>query len=157
MWLGDEVLLVTGAASGMGRVAARWLADYGAQVIAVDIAETALNDAVNEAGEHHRSSILAIAGDVANGDDVKRTVDDGVRRFGKLNVLYNNAGIMPDEDTSVVDTDEATWARVLDVNLKSIYLCCKHGIPALLDAGGGSIINISSFVAHVGCTVPQDA
>ncbi|MFL5760733.1 MAG: glucose 1-dehydrogenase [Thermomicrobiales bacterium] len=157
MRLADKVILVTGAASGMGRVATRMFVEQGAQVIAVDIAETALNDAVHEAGEHHRSSILAIAGDVANGDDVNRMVDEGMRRFGKLNVLYNNAGIMPDEDTSVVETDEATWERVLDVNLKSIYLCCKHGIPALLDAGGGSIINISSFVAHVGCTVPQDA
>jgi len=141
----------------MGRVATRMFAAQGANVVAVDIAERALADTVDEAGAQLRSSIHAVTGDVTNGDDVKRMVDEGMRRFGKLNVLYNNAGIMPDEDTSVVETDEATWERVLDVNLKSIYLCCKHGIPALLDAGGGSIINISSFVAHVGCTVPQDA
>jgi NAD(P)-dependent dehydrogenase (short-subunit alcohol dehydrogenase family) len=72
-------------------------------------------------------------------------------------VLYNNAGIMPDEDTSVLETSEETWERVLDINLKSIFLCCKHGIPHLQEAGGGSIINLASFVALMGCTVPQDA
>jgi NAD(P)-dependent dehydrogenase (short-subunit alcohol dehydrogenase family) len=157
MRLADKVILVTGAASGMGRVATRMFAEQGAKVVAADIVDTALNEAVAEAGDQYKDSILPVVCDVANTDDVKRTVEEGVRHFGKLNVLYNNAGIMPDEDTSVVDTDEATWERVLDVNLKSIYLCCKHGIPALLDAGGGSIINIASFVALVGCTIPQDA
>jgi NAD(P)-dependent dehydrogenase (short-subunit alcohol dehydrogenase family) len=157
MRLADKVILVTGAASGMGRVATRMFAEHGAKVIAADIVEAALSEAVAEAGEQHRGSIYPVVGNVANSDDVKRMVDEGVRRFGKLNVLYNNAGIMPDEDTSVVETDEATWERVLDVNLKSIYLCCKHGIPAMLNTGGGSIINIASFVALVGCTVPQDA
>jgi NAD(P)-dependent dehydrogenase (short-subunit alcohol dehydrogenase family) len=157
MRLADKFILVTGAASGMGRVATRMFAEQGAKVVAADIVETALNEAVAEAGDQYKDSILPVVCDVANTDDVQRTVDEGVRHFGKLNVLYNNAGIMPNEDTSVVDTDEATWERVLDVNLKSIYLCCKHGIPALLDTGGGSIINIASFVALVGCTVPQDA
>jgi NAD(P)-dependent dehydrogenase (short-subunit alcohol dehydrogenase family) len=100
---------------------------------------------------------LPVTGNVAVADDVARMIDAGMDRFGKLNVLYNNAGIMPDEDTSVVETDEATWERVLDVNLKSIYLVCKHGIPHLIEAGGGSVINIASFVALIGCTVPQDA
>jgi NAD(P)-dependent dehydrogenase (short-subunit alcohol dehydrogenase family) len=80
-----------------------------------------------------------------------------VARFGRLNVRYNNAGVMPDEDTSVVATVEAVWERVLDVNAKEVYLCCKHGVPALQAAGDGSIVNIASFVALVGCTVPQDA
>jgi NAD(P)-dependent dehydrogenase (short-subunit alcohol dehydrogenase family) len=157
MRLAGKVILVTGAASGMGRVATRMFSEQGAKVVAADIVESALNEAVVEAGDQYKDSILPVVCDVANNDDVKRVVVEGVRHFGKLNVLYNNAGIMPDEDTSVVDTDEATWERVLDVNLKSIYLCCKHGIPALLEAGGGSIINIASFVALVGCTVPQDA
>ena len=77
--------------------------------------------------------------------------------FGALHVLFNNAGIMPGDDTSVVDTAEDAWQRVMDVNLNGVYLCCKHGIPALLHFGGGSIINIASFVALMGCTVPQDA
>jgi NAD(P)-dependent dehydrogenase (short-subunit alcohol dehydrogenase family) len=157
MRLAGKVILVTGAASGMGRVATRMFAEQGAKVVAADIVEGALHEAIADAGDQYRDSILPVLCDVANTDDVKRLVDDGLRRFGKLNVLYNNAGIMPDEDTSVVGTDETTWERVLNVNLKSIYLCCKHGIPALLESGGGSIINIASFVALIGCTVPQDA
>lgn len=155
--LAGKVVLVTGAANGMGRVATRMFAEQGANVIAADIDERSLHDAVNEVGAAHAEAILPVTGNVAVADDVARMIDAGMDRFGKLNVLYNNAGIMPDEDTSVVETDEATWERVLDVNLKSIYLVCKHGIPHLIEAGGGSVINIASFVALIGCTVPQDA
>ncbi|MDP9356847.1 MAG: SDR family oxidoreductase [Chloroflexota bacterium] len=157
MRLRDKVVLVTGAASGMGRVATRMFAEQGAKVVAADIAEGPLHEAVAEAGTPFVDAILPVVGDVTATDDVRRMVAAGVDRFGKLNVLYNNAGIMPGEDTSVLATDETTWERVLDVNLKSIYLCCKHGIPALQAAGGGSIVNIASFVALLGCTVPQDA
>lgn len=157
MRLANKVVLVTGAASGMGRVATRMCAEHGAKIVAVDVAEEALSEAVREAGEALRDSIVPVVGDVTRAVDVKRMVAAGVERFGKLNVLYNNAGIMPGDDTSVVDTEEDAWRRVLDVNLTGIYQCCKHGIPALLEAGGGSIINIASFVALVGCTVPQDA
>jgi NAD(P)-dependent dehydrogenase (short-subunit alcohol dehydrogenase family) len=155
--LANKVILVTGAASGMGRVATRVFAEQGAKVIAADVNAGALEEAIAKAGAAHQDAILPVIGDVVDGDDVKCWIDQGVAQFGKVNVLYNNAGIMPDEDTSVVATDEATWARVLDVNLKGIYLCCKHGIPALQAAGGGSIVNIASFVALLGCTVPQDA
>jgi NAD(P)-dependent dehydrogenase (short-subunit alcohol dehydrogenase family) len=155
--LAEKVVLVTGAASGMGRVATRMFAEQGAKVVAADLAEDALHEAVRAAGDAFGDAILPVVGDVTSSADVLRMVEAGIERFGKLNVLYNNAGIMPDEDTSVVDTDEATWQRVLDVNAKGVYLCCKHGIPALLTAGGGSVINIASFVALVGCTVPQDA
>lgn len=157
MRLADKVILVTGAASGMGRVASRMFAEQGAKIIAADVNETGLSELVNELPARHRTSVLPVSGSVASSDDVKRMIDEGVAAFGKLNVLYNNAGIMPDEDTSVIETSEETWERVLDINLKSIFLCCKHGIPHLADAGGGSIINIASFVALMGCTVPQDA
>jgi NAD(P)-dependent dehydrogenase (short-subunit alcohol dehydrogenase family) len=80
-----------------------------------------------------------------------------VRAFGGITVLYNNAGIMPGEDTSVEETSDETLQRILDVNLKGVFLCCKYGVPELIKAGGGSIINIASFVALIGCTVPQDA
>jgi NAD(P)-dependent dehydrogenase (short-subunit alcohol dehydrogenase family) len=155
MRLAEKVVLVTGAASGMGRVATRMFVEQGANVIAADIDETALHAAVGEIGDGEE--VLPVAGNVANDADVKRMIEQGVSRFGKLDVIYNNAGIMPGKDTSVIETSEDTWERVLDVNLKSIFLVCKHGIPRLIDAGGGSVINIASFVALMGCTVPQDA
>jgi len=155
MRLAGKVILVTGAASGMGRVATRMFVEQGAKVIAADINGDALTEAVAEVED--RDSVLPVVGNVAVDADVQRMVAEGIQRFGSLNVLYNNAGIMPDEDTSVVETTEATWERVLDVNLKSIFLTCKHGIPKLIEAGGGSVINIASFVALMGCTVPQDA
>lgn len=155
--LSDKVILVTGAASGMGRVATRIFAEQGARVIAADIAAAALDDTIAEIDAGLHGAILPVTGDVTSSDDVRGWIESGVKRFGNVNVLYNNAGVMPDEDTSVVATDEAVWERVLDVNAKGVYLCCKHGIPALQAAGGGAVINIASFVALVGCTVPQDA
>jgi NAD(P)-dependent dehydrogenase (short-subunit alcohol dehydrogenase family) len=132
-------------------------AEHGARVVAADVNEESLREAVGEAGDDHQGAILPVVADVRRDEAVQRMVAAGLERFGKLNVLYNNAGIMPDEDNSVEATEEAVWERVLDVNLKGVARCCKHGIPALRAAGGGSIINIASFVALVGCTVPQDA
>jgi NAD(P)-dependent dehydrogenase (short-subunit alcohol dehydrogenase family) len=157
MRLADKVALITGAGSGMGRVATRMFAEHGAKVIATDIHAGGLEQTVAELDPPLRDAVLPLTGDVSRSEDVHRWVQEGVSRFGKLNVLYNNAGIFPDEDTSVVETSEETLQRVLDVNLRGVFLCCKHGVPALIEAGGGSIINIASFVALVGCTVPQDA
>jgi NAD(P)-dependent dehydrogenase (short-subunit alcohol dehydrogenase family) len=154
--LAGKVILVTGAGSGMGRVAAHAFTREGAEVVANDYAEGPLQEAVasvRDAG----GSIIGVPGDVAVAADVQRAIAEGVRAFGRLNVLYNNAGIMPGEDTSVEETSEETWQHVLDVNLKGVFLCCKYGVPELLRAGGGSIVNIASFVALMGCTVPQDA
>lgn len=156
MRLADKVIFVTGAGGGMGRVAAQMFAREGAQVVATDYAEGPLEETValvRDAG----GDIVGVPGDVSSATDVARAIAEGARAFGRINVLYNNAGIMPSEDTSVEETSEETWERVLDVNLKGVFLCCKYGIPELLKAGGGSIINIASFVALVGCTVPQDA
>lgn len=156
MRLAGKVILITGAGSGMGRVAAATFAREGAKIVANDYLEGPLQETasmVRGAG----GEIIAIPGNVALGADVQRLVDVGVREFGRLDVLYNNAGIMPNEDTSVEETSEETLTRVIDVNLKGVFLCCKYGIPELLKVGGGSIINIASFVAIVGCTVPQDA
>jgi NAD(P)-dependent dehydrogenase (short-subunit alcohol dehydrogenase family) len=155
MRLAGKIALVTGAASGMGRVATRMFVEQGAKVIAADVNEEALNNAVSEVGD--MDAVLPVVGNVAVDSDVQRMIDEGVARFGLLNVIYNNAGIMPDDDTSVVETSEETWERVLNVNLKSIFLVCKHGIPKVIEAGGGSVINIASFVALMGCSVPQDA
>jgi len=156
MRLAGKVIFVTGAGSGMGRVAAEMFAAEGAAVVATDYAAEPLEETValvREAG----GRILGVPGDVSSPADVRRAVEEGVRAFGRINVLYNNAGIMPGEDTSVEETSDETLQRILDVNLKGVFLCCKYGVPELIKAGGGSIINIASFVALIGCTVPQDA
>ena len=155
MRLAGKVILVTGAASGMGRVATRMFVEQGSKVIAADINEGALREVTGEVSDE--DAVHPVVGNVAVDADVRRMIAEGVERFGSLNVLYNNAGIMPDEDTSVIETSEETFDKVIDVNLKSIFLVCKHGIPKVIDAGGGSVINIASFVALMGCTVPQDA
>jgi NAD(P)-dependent dehydrogenase (short-subunit alcohol dehydrogenase family) len=156
MRLKDKTVLITGAGSGMGRLAAEMFAREGGQIVATDVAEGPLKETVASV-EAQGGSIIAIPADVTDSESVHRAVEAGVRAFGRLNVLYNNAGIFPDDDTSVIETEEAVYQRVIDVNLKGVYLCCKYGIPELIKAGGGSVINIASFVALMGCTVPQDA
>lgn len=157
MRLAGKSILVTGAASGMGRVATRTFAEQGAQVIAADLKSDGLEQTLAEIDSALHGQIVPVTGDVSNSDDVRGWVEAGVKAFGKVTTLYNNAGIMPDEDTSVIETSEETFQRIMDVNVKGIFLCCKHGIPAIQQAGGGSVINIGSFVALVGCTNPQDA
>lgn len=156
MRLRDKVCFVTGAGSGMGRAAAESFCREGARVAVVD---------VNEAqGEEAAAAARAAGGDaffvrcdVTREEEVRAAVAAAVERWGRLDVLYNNAGIMMEEDRSVVDTEEWVWDRTLAVNVKGIYFCCKHGIPEMVRGGGGSVINVASFVALVGCSVPQDA
>ncbi|TAK62596.1 MAG: glucose 1-dehydrogenase [Dehalococcoidia bacterium] len=157
MRLEGKTALITGAGSGMGRVASVLFAKEGANVIATDIAKPGLDETAALVAEHAHGSILPIQGDVTDEAAVASWVRAGVEQYGQLNVLYNNAGIFPDADRSVVEMDEKTYGRTLDVNLKGVMLCCKHGIPEIVRAGGGSVVNIASFVALVGCTVPQDA
>jgi len=156
MRLRDKVAVITGAGGAMGRLAALTFAREGARVVAADIAAAAVQDtaaAVAAAG----GRAIAVACDVSVESQVREMVRAGVEAFGRVDILYNNAGIFPERDGSVVDIEESVWDHVMAVNLKSIYLSCKHGIPELLRSGGGSIINVASFVALVGCTVPQDA
>jgi NAD(P)-dependent dehydrogenase (short-subunit alcohol dehydrogenase family) len=156
MRLKDKVTFISGAGGGMGRIAALIFAQEGSKIVANDYRA----DAVQETAQMVRDAggeAIAVPGDVAVDADVQRAIAAGEEAFGYVNVLYNNAGIMPDEDESVLDLQEDVWRRVLDVNAKGVALCCQHGIPALLRAGGGSVVNIASFVALVGCTVPQDA
>jgi NAD(P)-dependent dehydrogenase (short-subunit alcohol dehydrogenase family) len=156
MRLKDKVCVITGAGSGMGRVACEVFAREGARVAALDIVpetgeETA--ERVREAG----GEAAFFACDVANEASVREAIAGVVARYGGVDVLYNNAGIMPEDDHSVVDTSVEAWDRVMAVNVRGVFLCCKYAIPEMLKRGRGSIINIASFVALVGCSVPQDA
>ena len=156
MRLRDKVTIITGGASGMGRVASRLFAAEGARVVVADVTEEAAGAAVAEvvaAG----GQATAVAADVSTEDGARRMVEHAMKTFGRVDVLYNNAGIMPEADHSVVDTDVATWDRVMAVNVRGVFLGCKHVIPRMVEQGSGSIINVASFVALVGCSVPQDA
>ena len=157
MRLQDKVAIITGSAGGMGQAAAELFAREGASVVITDIA----TDAGEEAAQKIRDSggkALFVQANVANEADVKNMVGAAIDAFGRVDVLYNNAGIMPSDDGSVTDISEELWDRVMDVNLKSAFLCSKYAIPPMVKQGkGGSIINVASFVAFMGCTVPQDA
>jgi len=145
--------MITGAGSGMGREATHAFVREGARVVAVDVHPTAVHETVASL----QGQALAATADVTREADVAVCVKTAVDHFGKLDVLYNNAGIFDEADESVLTTTDAIWDRTMAINVKGLAFCCKHGIPELIKAGGGSVINIASFVALVGCTVPQDA
>ncbi|MGZ5332955.1 MAG: 3-oxoacyl-ACP reductase [Solirubrobacterales bacterium] len=140
--LEDKVCVITGAASGIGAETARLFAEQGAKVVGVDLDEGAEGE-------------LALRADVADEDQVREMFAKAAKEMGRIDVLFNNAGISPDDDVSVLDTSLEAWQRVQDVNLKSVFLCCKHGIPHLLSGGGGSVINTASFVAVMGAATSQ--
>ena len=154
--LDGKVALITGAGGGIGRTMAVLFAGEGAKVIVADAAEPAGQATVDEIDQAGGDAAF-VRVDVSKAADAEEMVRFAVDTYGELTVLCNNAGIFPDEDGAVVDMDEATFQRVMDVNVKGVFLCCKYGIPELIKAGGGSVINIASFVALMGCTVPQDA
>ncbi|HEY3993783.1 MAG TPA: glucose 1-dehydrogenase [Ktedonobacteraceae bacterium] len=156
MRLANKVAIITGSASGMGQVAAEIFAREGACVVITDIAA----EAGEAAAEQIRSTgghAIFIQANVARETDVAHLVQTTIDEFGRIDILYNNAGIMPEDDGSVVDLSETTWDHVMDVNLKSTFLCSKYTLPHMVREGHGSIINIASFVAFLGCSVPQDA
>ena len=143
--LDDKVCVITGAASGIGAETARRFREEGATVVGVDLRDD--SPGVD----------LALACDVADEDAVREMYAAARAECGRLDVLFNNAGISPPEDASVLDTTLEVWERVLDVNTKSVFFCCKHGIPHLLEAGGGSVVNTASFVAVMGAATSQIA
>lgn len=155
--LAGKVCFVTGGASGMGKVAASTFVREGARVAIADVNMEACEKAVAEAKKAGGGECFAVACDVTKEQQVRQAIEETAKKYGRLDVLYNNAGIMMSEDHSVTDTEEWVWDRTLAVNLKGIYFCCKYAIPRMIESGGGSIINIASFVALVGCSVPQDA
>jgi NAD(P)-dependent dehydrogenase (short-subunit alcohol dehydrogenase family) len=154
--LANKVALITGAGSGIGRMAALRFAAEGARVVVADFAEAGGRATVEQIRGHGGEADFTPV-DVAKAAQVEAMIGFAEQRFGGLHVLFNNAGIFPDEDGSVVDTDEATFDRVIAVNLKGVFFGCKYGIPALLRAGGGSIVNTASFVAVMGSATAQSA
>src|SRR5450759_5118883 len=156
MRLNEKVSIITGAGSGMGRVAALRFAAEGSSVVVADTQKASAEETVRQiraAG----GEATAITVDVSVEADAKAMVDVAIEKFGRLDVLYNNAGIMPQADHSVVDTPVEIWDQVMAVNVRGVYLACKYAIPRMLENKRGSIINVSSFVAVLGCSVPQDA
>jgi len=155
--LGGKVVLITGAGMGMGREASLLFAEEGARIVVCDINGAAAEETVSMVAKGGGEA-LAVTGDVAVEADVERMIGEGVRRFGALHVLYNNAGVLwKDRDRSVLETDGAQWDRVMAINLKSVFWVTKHGIPHLRAAGGGSIILVGSVSALAGFTRAQDA
>jgi NAD(P)-dependent dehydrogenase (short-subunit alcohol dehydrogenase family) len=140
--LDGKVCVITGAASGIGAETARRFTEEGATVVGVDLSADSEGD-------------MALEADVTDADQVEDMYREARERYGRIDVLFNNAGISPADDASVLDTSVEAWQRVQDVNLKSVFLCCKYGIPHLLESGGGSVINTASFVAVLGAATSQ--
>jgi NAD(P)-dependent dehydrogenase (short-subunit alcohol dehydrogenase family) len=156
MRLDGKVSIITGGGSGMGRVAAELFAKEGASVVVADFSE-ATGEAAVAAVRAAGGTASFVKVDVSNEDDARAMVQHAVATYGRVDTLYNNAGIMPEADHSVIDTDVPTWDKVMAVNVRGVFLGCKHAIPRMLEQGSGSIINVASFVAILGCSVPQDA
>ena len=155
--LQSKVALITGAGMGMGREAALLFAEEGARVVVCDINRVAAEETVSLVKRAGGDAAAAI-GDVAVEDDVRRMTEEGVRRFGALHILYNNAGVLwKDRDRSVLETDGVQWDRVMAINLKSVFWVTKYGVPHVRAAGGGSIILVGSVSALAGFARAQDA
>jgi NAD(P)-dependent dehydrogenase (short-subunit alcohol dehydrogenase family) len=154
--LDGKVAVITGAGSGIGRVAASLFAAEGARVVVADVvadhAASAVADITSAGG-----TAVAVTVDVADERQVATMVDAAVDTFGGLHVLFNNAGIFPEDDGGVLDTPPETWERVMAVNLKGVWLGCRAAVPAMLESGGGSIVNVASFVALMGAATAQIA
>ena len=150
--LDGKVAVITGAGGGMGREAALLFSEEGAQVCVADVAGEAATETAASCREAFPFEV-----DVAEPEGVRAMYAAAAERYGGVDVLYNNAGISPADDDSILETEPDAWQRVQDVNTKGVYLCCKFGIPHLLERGGGSVINVASFVALVGAATSQIA
>jgi NAD(P)-dependent dehydrogenase (short-subunit alcohol dehydrogenase family) len=156
MRLEGKVALITGGASGMGKVASSMFAAEGARVVLTDVSDEA-GEAVATAIQGAGGQAAFVHADISKEADAKAMVEAAVSRFGRLDVLYNNAGIMLGTDGSVDTTDESVWDKTLAINVKGVAFGCKYGVPAMIASGGGSIINVASFVAWMGAATSQTA
>jgi NAD(P)-dependent dehydrogenase (short-subunit alcohol dehydrogenase family) len=154
--LDGKVALITGGASGMGMVASRLFASEGAKVVLTDVADE-VGEAVAKQIEDAGGEAAYVHADVSSEADTRNMVEAAVERFGGLHVLYNNAGVMLPDDGSVHSTDASIWDTTLAVNVKGVAFGCKYGVPAMIESGGGSIINVASFVAWLGAATSQTA
>lgn len=154
--LSGKVALITGAASGIGRESALLFAREGAKVVVADL-DAKAGEAVSKEVAKAGGDAIAVACDVARASDVEAAVAAAEKQFGALHVVFNNAGIFPAQDGSPVDTPESVFDQVMAVNVKGVFFGCKYAIPALLRAGGGSIVNTASFVAVMGAATSQVA
>ena len=156
MRLADKVALITGAASGIGKETAHLFAQEGAKIVAVDMNDSDGEKTVSEVKSAGGDAIYVNA-DVSKSADCENMIKATEEKYGKLNVLFNNAGIMDSRDDNSQATEEEVWDLTMAVNLKGVFLGCKFGIPAMQRAGGGSIINTASFVGLMGAATPQVA
>lgn len=156
MRLKDKVALITGGSSGIGRETALLFAQEGAAVVVVDVNDTAGEETAALIREQGGQAVYVHA-DVANPAHCENMVTVAEQTFGKLNVIFNNAGIMHSDDDNAMTTEESVWDLTMNINVKGVFFGCKYGIPALRRAGGGSIINTASFVALLGAATPQIA
>ena len=154
MRLRDKVALITGAGGGIGRESAVLFAGEGAAILVVDVNDKAGAETVSLVEQSGRRAAYCRA-DVSKAADCQKMVETAEKTFGRLDVLFNNAGIMHPKDDDAIATTEDVWDLTLDINAKGVYLGCKYGIPALRRAGGGSVINTASFVALMGAATPQ--
>jgi NAD(P)-dependent dehydrogenase (short-subunit alcohol dehydrogenase family) len=147
--LDGKVCVITGAGGGMGADAAALFTEEGARVCVADVDGDAAAKVADEVGG------LGVQVDVGESVSVESMYRAAAEHFGGIDVLYNNAGVSPADDASILDTELEAWERVQAVNTRGVYLCCRHGIPYLLERGGGSVINVASFVAIVGAATSQ--
>ncbi|HEY5250663.1 MAG TPA: glucose 1-dehydrogenase [Acidimicrobiales bacterium] len=154
--LSGKVALITGAGSGIGRVAAQLFAAEGAAIVVADVVGHAAAQTVTDITSAGGRAV-AVTVDVADEEQVAHMVATATETFDGLHVLFNNAGVFPSDDGGVLDTPPSTWDRVMQVNLKGVWLGCRAAVPAMIDSGGGSIVNVASFVALMGAATAQVA
>ena len=154
--LHGKVAIITGGANGMGKLACERFASEGASVVVADLSSEDC-ESVASAIRANGHQAVACGVDVRSASQVEAMVQTAIDNFGSLHIMYNNAGVSPGDDDTPEVTSEETWDFTFDVNVKGVFLCNKFGIPAMINSGGGSIVNVASFVAHMGAATPQIA